>query len=330
MTVRQTPLQNFGSIILPFISTVAVLSIVWFGYQSIFGNKKSGDTQFLSQVTDNTVQPSFSPVQINNDIVVPSAEIDSDNDGLSDAMELLYKTDPTNVDSDGDGYKDGDEVANGYDPLIKSPGDKIDRLTTRLGETSITPTSPSPLPSPSLTQLFVNKTGIIPTEQNAPLNEAQINKFINETNARGILPIILDSDIKISNATGKAAVVSYLDTLSIAKNTKLKPVTPEQISTAFSALTSKNNPIPLDGLITNLKGNTKIFRDAQVPKEVVELHKKYLSAVIALQTNTEALKNYKTDYVSVLVAASRIEGLRAVFAEVGNDIKKLETKYGIK
>lgn len=324
---KPTPIQNISSMILPFIGTIVILSIVWFGYQTFFGSKKAKTTNFLAQT--NVAQTSSTPALTTNNIQVPSAEVDSDNDGLSDAMEALYKTDPSNPDTDGDGYKDGDEVANGYDPLIKSPNDKIDRLTTRLG-TNISTPIPSPSASPTLTQMFVNKTGITPTEQNINANEAQINQFINETNARGILPVILDSDIKIISATGKAAIVSYLDTLSATKNTKLKTVTPEQITTAFTTLTSKNDPTALDSLIVGLKGNTKIFQDVQVPKEVVELHKKYLAAVVALQTNTETLQNYKTDYVSVLVAASRIEGLRPIFTEVGNDIKALEKKYGIK
>lgn len=48
-------------------------------------------------------------------------DLDSDFDGLSDAMEEIYGTDKNNPDTDGDGYLDGAEVENGYDPAI--PGD---------------------------------------------------------------------------------------------------------------------------------------------------------------------------------------------------------------
>ena len=48
------------------------------------------------------------------------AEIDSDQDGLSDRLELLFQTDIHNSDSDGDGYPDGVEVTNGYDPASSS------------------------------------------------------------------------------------------------------------------------------------------------------------------------------------------------------------------
>ncbi|HUJ71525.1 MAG TPA: IPT/TIG domain-containing protein [Verrucomicrobiae bacterium] len=42
---------------------------------------------------------------------------DPDNDGLSNALELLYGTDPFNPDTDGDGFWDGVEVVSGSDPL---------------------------------------------------------------------------------------------------------------------------------------------------------------------------------------------------------------------
>ncbi|PID83266.1 hypothetical protein CSB11_01880 [Candidatus Campbellbacteria bacterium] len=42
---------------------------------------------------------------------------DTDNDGLLDWQEIIYKTDIDNPDSDGDGINDGDEVRDGTNPL---------------------------------------------------------------------------------------------------------------------------------------------------------------------------------------------------------------------
>lgn len=42
--------------------------------------------------------------------------LDSDKDGLTNAQEAQYGTDPNNPDTDGDGFKDGDEVKAGYNP----------------------------------------------------------------------------------------------------------------------------------------------------------------------------------------------------------------------
>lgn len=44
------------------------------------------------------------------------ANLDSDNDGLTDLEESNFGTDINNPDTDGDGYSDGEEVKNGYNP----------------------------------------------------------------------------------------------------------------------------------------------------------------------------------------------------------------------
>ncbi len=46
----------------------------------------------------------------------PSSTDDTDRDGLTDALEAFYGSDPHNPDTDGDGVTDGAEVAAGRDP----------------------------------------------------------------------------------------------------------------------------------------------------------------------------------------------------------------------
>lgn len=47
-----------------------------------------------------------------------SADLDSDNDGLTNRQEYELGTDPGNADTDGDGIADGTELTLGYDPLV--------------------------------------------------------------------------------------------------------------------------------------------------------------------------------------------------------------------
>ncbi len=51
---------------------------------------------------------------------------DTDSDGLTDAQEVLYSTDPLNPDTDGDGVSDGDEVAQGTNPAVADVFDSDD------------------------------------------------------------------------------------------------------------------------------------------------------------------------------------------------------------
>lgn len=50
-------------------------------------------------------------------IPFPGTTPDSDGDGISDAEEAEYGTDPNNADTDGDGIDDAQEIAYGLDPL---------------------------------------------------------------------------------------------------------------------------------------------------------------------------------------------------------------------
>jgi hypothetical protein len=56
---------------------------------------------------------------------------DIDNDGLTDAEELVFGTDPGMWDTDGDGYNDGLEVMNLYNPLGFAPVRIIDSAVVR-------------------------------------------------------------------------------------------------------------------------------------------------------------------------------------------------------
>ena len=56
-------------------------------------------------------------------VTAPAADVDTDRDGLSNAMEQQLGTDLENPDPDGDGLTDGAELARGTDPL---KGDEVD------------------------------------------------------------------------------------------------------------------------------------------------------------------------------------------------------------
>ena len=57
----------------------------------------------------------YLPAATNPSMELPAS--DSDQDDLSDAMELYFGTDPLKPDTDGDSFSDGQEVQNGFNPL---------------------------------------------------------------------------------------------------------------------------------------------------------------------------------------------------------------------
>lgn len=59
---------------------------------------------------------------------------DSDSDGLSDGVEVANRMNPLNPDMDRDGISDGDEVANGTDPLFPEQADVPQDLANQISE----------------------------------------------------------------------------------------------------------------------------------------------------------------------------------------------------
>ena len=77
------------------------------------GANATASTTFI---TSREARPSPPPSYPSPPPSPPSA-VDSDNDGLTDAQEEFYGTDPYNPDTDGDGYTDYTEIQKGTDPL---------------------------------------------------------------------------------------------------------------------------------------------------------------------------------------------------------------------
>ncbi len=66
---------------------------------------------------------------------------DSDDDGLLDELEDLYRTDADAADTDGDGFDDGTEIENGYDPRIGSTNVRMTdlALVEKIGQSVASP-----------------------------------------------------------------------------------------------------------------------------------------------------------------------------------------------
>ncbi len=131
---------------IPFVLVIIFVILVVLGLATIVASL------FLNDEEPNTVADTNRPVTVSDTGVadqggspavlptVQAQEIDEDGDGLSDAEEAeygtdprsidtdrdglfdreeikVYQTDPLNPDTDGDGNMDGTEVSNGYNPL---------------------------------------------------------------------------------------------------------------------------------------------------------------------------------------------------------------------
>jgi len=116
--------------IFPIIFVILLTTGVYFVFfknkeKTIYENKKSAIASLLPSTIEDMGK-------------------DSDNDGLKDWEEILWKTDPNNPDTDADKTTDGEEIKQNRNPLVSGPDDKLspldERLTNQLEPQTITDT----------------------------------------------------------------------------------------------------------------------------------------------------------------------------------------------
>ena len=233
--------------------------------------------------------------------------IDSDNDGVPDALESLFKTDASNPDTDGDGVTDGDELALKRNPAVAGPDDSLSDTVGPVTEKYI-----SQLPSSA--------------DPSMVLDPNRLAEYVNQAQD-DLLPVLASGVVKITTEEGKEAIVAYLDAISPSHNTAITFVDVDDINTAFTAQRDTQNTQPMTDIVIALEKNYTAFVAISAPEEVSALHTKLISASQALLTNTQALQNIQDDFVGGLISAKNLEELTPVFAEISNEIRALETKY---
>lgn len=225
--------------------------------------------------------------------------VDSDQDGLSNEEERLYKTDPQKRDTDGDSYSDGVEVKSGYDPLKPAPGDKIfaaggsERAAGEGNENT-----------ENLTQDLSQEIASVITEKSAAGEEVtldeldeRVNELLSGKGAEVVLPPIDIKGLKVKNPVSKnlsesdrkekekEQATKYLTAMAyiFANNAPQKFTTEEELATSMSllsgqlmtSLSSKNQEL-ITELADNGRETLKQAKDIEVPDHMLPVHIKAL------------------------------------------------------
>ncbi|MBI3305443.1 hypothetical protein HYZ80_03935 [Candidatus Parcubacteria bacterium] len=228
--------------------------------------------------------------------VTYSFEIDSDGDGLTNAKEFVYATDPLRADTDGDGYPDGNEVNNGYDPTLAG--------SARL------PDEPA-----NLTQRFLKWAGNPPS-----LEPSRIIAFLDSQLDLGFrLPDIATSSVRIARPSNAAGLRQYL---AAARDLALPEETAPYNELAHEALLGR-----LDGAeatLRKLEALSQVWQQREVPPSAQELHQNILGLLALGRELFADLRLSRSDPVRIIWNMDRGKALAAVAKNIEVQITGLE------
>lgn len=225
-----------------------------------------------------------------------SAATDSDQDGLSNWEEALWKTDVNNADSDGDGTSDGEEVRFQRDPTKMGPDDKM--TVPHAGE-GVYASMERYLSNPETTEtdrlaidLF---RGYLNLKQNGSLNATQENVLANQLVSKTLssaqqqtyttfhLSIISDPSAE-DRARYRDAYSATLDHLDVIRE--------HEIASVERALITEN-PSELDKLTTVAAVYTKVLNQllsTPTPEDIAHAHLSTVNGIAALTAGLEKMQ----------------------------------------
>lgn len=281
---------------------------------------------------------------------------DSDQDGLSNDEEALYKTDPLNKDTDGDGYMDGVEVESGYDPIKPAPGDKL--LSGEDTRATITDIPSSDKASTLTTQVTDQIVSIVEDQVSGETTELSmdnvdeaVQNIMNQSDQEIILPEIDVDAIKVKEISEKLKgtkraeqeredAVEYLTVMAyiLANNSPKKFHTENDF---FSLLTSFGQ----DSITAITLGNQNYLEDLsrtgqriidetsgiEVPESMLEVHAQALKmAKYSIQLKDEVKLGDSDDPLGKIASLSKVQGFLGVVADFSQEIFGTLGDLGIK
>lgn len=240
-------------------------------------------------------------------VVNPSA--DDDGDGLTNAQEAQWLTDPKRTDTDGDGTSDAEEVKANRNPTIAGPDDVLpDGFSPGQDQNVLTE---APL---QVDQYFEDGISVALDSKNytdaykrdyreADRTPDTLKIFARAQSVATKLPSPKQDQILLVKSDSATVLLDYLE-----ETERILPlIGKNRAQSAVSSLFSSGNTSPIESLAWSLRVNQdKLFTQA-VPPAAVSLHKLMLGYLEAAGVTYEEMLKYEDDPVRATVAVHQMD-----------------------
>lgn len=288
------------------ISIVIVLLLIYI--YSFFTNKNKKNSPVIQNEKTTTLREVLS--------------VDSDNDGLIDWEESLWKTDIKKVDTDGDGTSDGAEVKANRDPLKAStstvgnePNDKLEQNVIDAREKVKLSTSTKKL---SATENMGRQL------LTSYLNTKKLDVDLSESEIQNIIQAILNNlpeitfkayeekDIIVSQSSDNESLRIYTNNIAkiILDNLKIETESIDDIIADAAEINTDTNLDEqikeifkrFDPLINKNKKSVDDLLKISVPKILLAEHLNLLNSFQGIYQSLELMQKSSDDTVILVLA----------------------------
>lgn len=281
--------------------------------------------------------------------------LDSDQDGLSNAEEATYGTDPNNPDTDGDGYTDGIEIKSGYDPLKPAPGDKIVQNSSR---STVNSSQTNNSDNKNLTEELSVEVASLINEKGGGTEEISLedlDSIVEKTTSEVLtfddLPEVDESEIKIKKQNygslseekrkvkEKEDAIEYLTAVSyiivsnspqtISVMSDLEKLA-EQFTGQINSFSTNLSDISYFKELAD-KGEAALdqLKEVRVPENVIDVHIKGIQLLKYSVSLKEQSQPDPNDPVSTILNLSKVQNLITLSASLMIEINSRFEQLGI-
>lgn len=255
--------------------------------------------------------------------ILSAAEFrDSDDDGLEDWEEELWKTDRQKKDTDGDGTNDGEEVKAGRSPILKGPKDKMPSPSAQKTPSAAGEEAGPKTRTEAFAREFFGRYWEL-RQSGRVLDEADKANLIESVlNRNLVVPFkkYTESDVKTFTPEGPTEIEAYGNALgaAILKNSPKKM---ENELVIFARALSKGGERELrklDPIISAYQKGLSAILKIKVPDEALSEHLRFVNTLSQIHSSLKGLRGMNDDYVAGLSS----------FALYPDHVKELEKSVG--